>query len=175
MESYMLPASGVARGVDRGLVEGGECPSFPRTRPGWVGSPAEPNLSLADTGGAGMLGSSALYLAASSIATSINRGHRQQHLRARDGREHRGSNGNVAGRNREANINTNNYATSPSPELLFSSGRITASRYHEMLKEFDGDRGGLSGSAQPAMVSSTALADTSLVDAVVPDAMSLPH
>lgn len=39
---------------------------------------------------------------------------------------------------------------SPSPELLFSSGRITAARYHELLAELDGRRVGVTDGGREA-------------------------
>ncbi len=76
----------------------------------------------------------------STVIASSNRGQRQHHQRymGRPTLNH-GALGRVDhGTDSTSNAHGGGDVTSPSPELLYGSGRITAARYHEILAEMDG-------------------------------------
>lgn len=75
----------------------------------------------------------------------------QQSLKIRPTMSNRGAAGRVrfAGDSTKDDYNSSGGGSimSPSPELLYASGRITPARYHEMLAELDGRGGGGGGDA----------------------------
>lgn len=111
--------------------------------------PAEPSSSLAVVGGGGAGGGNSTYArrrlssgttSASAVNTtvaSLSKEHLQRNRLLGRPSPNRGEAGPVSD-----DHGSGGAIASASPELLYASGRITAGRYHEMLAEIDGRRGG---------------------------------